>query len=87
MQQLESSPYLITAIFEAAKTDGVSLTSFRDFQSLYVDELLGGRVNLRYNSALEEVAPSLLLRRGLLRVLHESASNVGGKVTSHCSRE
>jgi serine/threonine-protein kinase RsbW len=79
VQQLESSPYLITAIFEAAKASGVSLTSFRDFQTLYVDELLGGRAGRRLNSALEEVAPSLVLRRGLLRVLHESASTPGGK--------
>ncbi|HEX3558592.1 MAG TPA: ATP-binding protein [Pyrinomonadaceae bacterium] len=79
VQQLESSPYLITAVFEAAKGAGVSLSSFREFQSLYVDELMGGRVNRRYNSVLEEVAPSLALRRGLLRALQESASNVGGK--------
>src|SRR5205807_5853121 len=45
VQQLESSPYLITALFEAARAAGVALTSFRDFQSLYVDELMGGRVN------------------------------------------
>jgi serine/threonine-protein kinase RsbW len=79
VQQLESSPYLINAIFEAARASGAQLTSFRDFQTLYVDELLGGRVNRRYNSVLEEVAPLLALRRGLLRVLHESASNPGGK--------
>ena len=40
---------------------------------------MGGRVNRRYNSVLEEVAPLLALRRGLLRVLHESALSVGGK--------
>jgi serine/threonine-protein kinase RsbW len=79
VQQLESNPYLITAVFEAARAEGVSLTSFREFQTLYVDELLGGRVNRRLNSVLEEVAPSLVLRRGLLRVLHESASTPGGK--------
>jgi len=79
VQQLESNPYLITAIFEAARSGGVSLTSFRDFQTLYVDELLGGRVNRRFSSVLEEIAPSLTLRRGLLRVLNESASAPGGK--------
>src|SRR5438270_4228875 len=57
VQQTESSPYLITALFEAARSAGASLASFRDFQTLYVDELMGGRVNRRYNSVLEEVAP------------------------------
>src|SRR3989440_2483223 len=79
VQQLESSPYLITALVEAAKSREASLASFRDFQSLYVDELLGGRIHRRFAAVLEEVAPSLPLRRNLLRVLHESSSNVGGK--------
>jgi serine/threonine-protein kinase RsbW len=77
VQQLEASPYLISALFDAAHAAGATLSSFRDFQSLYVDELLGGRVQRRFTSVLEEVAPSLGLRRGLLRVLYESVS--GGK--------
>jgi serine/threonine-protein kinase RsbW len=79
IQQLESSPYLINALIEAARAGGLQLSSFRDFQSLYVDELLGGRIYRRYNSVLEEIAPSLTLRRSLLRVLHESASSAAGK--------
>src|SRR2546423_1136796 len=79
VQQLESSPYLITALVEAARGRESALASFRDFQSLYVDELLGGRIHRRFAAVLEEVAPSLPLRRNLLRVLHESSSNVGGK--------
>ena len=79
VHQLESSPYLITALVEAAKSREASLASFRDFQSLYVDELLGGRIHRRFAAVLEEVAPSLPLRRNLLRVLQESSSNLGGK--------
>jgi serine/threonine-protein kinase RsbW len=79
VEQLEASPYLITSIVEAAAAAGSTLASFRDFQSLYVDELLGGRVGRRFNATLNEFAPSPLLRRNLLRVLHESASVAGGK--------
>jgi serine/threonine-protein kinase RsbW len=79
VQQLEASPYLITSIVEAAAAAGSSLSSFRDFQSLYVDELLGGRMGRRLNAVLAELAPSPPLRRNLLRVLHESASVAGGK--------
>jgi serine/threonine-protein kinase RsbW len=79
VQQLEASPYLINALFDAAHAAGARLASFRDFQSLYVDELLGGRVQRRYNTMLEEAAPSLGLRRALLRVLYESVSGAGGK--------
>jgi serine/threonine-protein kinase RsbW len=79
VQQLEASPYLITSIVEAAAAAGSSLNSFRDFQSLYVDELLGGRVGRRFGAVLAELAPSPSLRRNLLRVMHESASAPGGK--------
>ncbi|MFL6284090.1 MAG: ATP-binding protein [Pyrinomonadaceae bacterium] len=79
VQQLEASPYLINAIVEAAAAAGSSLSSFRDFQSLYVDELLGGRVGRRFGAVLAELAPSPPLRRNLLRVMHESASVAGGK--------
>ncbi|MBV8860053.1 MAG: ATP-binding protein [Acidobacteria bacterium] len=80
VQQLEASPYLINAILDAARAKGAGLTSFREFQGLYVDELLGGRVGRRYASVLEDVAATPALRRGLLRVLYESAAHPTGKV-------
>ncbi|MDT5159641.1 MAG: serine/threonine-protein kinase RsbW [Acidobacteriota bacterium] len=79
VQQFESSPYLINALLDAARAGGTHLSSFREFQTLYVDELLGGRIHRRFNHVLEEVAPSLTLRRNLLRVLYESASSSAGK--------
>lgn len=79
VQQLEASPCLITALLEAARAAGSRLTSFRDFQSLYVDELLGGRLFRRYNSVLEDVAPSPAERRGLLRVLYDATASGGAK--------
>jgi len=79
VQQLEGSPAFITSLVRAAQVKGSSLESFRDFQTLYVDELMGGGIHRRFGSVLEEVAPAPGLRRGLLRVLHESATNVGGK--------
>lgn len=79
VQQLEGSPYLIAAVLDAARASEAGLTSFRDFQKLYVDELLGGRVGRRYAAVLEDVAATPALRRGLLRVLHEAAANPTGK--------
>jgi serine/threonine-protein kinase RsbW len=79
VRQFEGSPYFITALVQAAQGQAASLNSFREFQQLYVDELMGGQINRRFSSVLEEVAPSVVLRRALLRVLHESAGNVGGK--------
>jgi serine/threonine-protein kinase RsbW len=79
VEQSESNAYLLSSFVQAARGAGLSLNSFREFQQLYVDELLGGRINRRFGAALEEVASGPVLRRGLLRVLHESAANAGGK--------
>jgi serine/threonine-protein kinase RsbW len=79
VQQFESNPSNMTALMQSARSGGVALDHFREFQSLYVDELMGGRVSRRYNAVLEEVTPSPAARRNLLRLLHESALNAGGK--------
>jgi serine/threonine-protein kinase RsbW len=79
VQQTEGSPWLVTSLVRAARGAGASLASYREFQQLYVDELMGGRVHRRFGAALEEVAPAPAARRGLLRALHESASSAGGK--------
>ena len=79
VQQFGGNPFYISTFLQSARRVGVSLTSFLECQKLYVDELLGGRVNRRFNNVLEEVAPALTTRRALIRVLHDSAVNAGGK--------
>lgn len=78
-QQLAGKPFFISAVLQAAQSAGASLASFRDGQQLYVNELMGGRINRYFNSLLEEIAPAPATRRALVRMLHESAENVGGK--------
>lgn len=78
-QQFGGSPFYVSAFLQAATRTGVELTSFLNCQKLYVDELLGGRTNRRFNAILEEIAPVLTTRRALVRVLHDSAVNAGGK--------
>jgi serine/threonine-protein kinase RsbW len=79
VQQLAGSPFYISSFVQAAQRSGVELTSFLNCQRLYVDELLGGRISRRFGAILEEIAPVLTTRRALVRVLHDSAVNAGGK--------
>jgi hypothetical protein len=62
----------MTAFIRAAHEKEQSLTSYRDCERLYVDELMGGRINRYYASLLEEIVPHPELRRGLIRILYES---------------
>ena len=45
-------PFYIASFMYAARRDNVSLTSFLECQKIYVDEILGGRINSRFNSIL-----------------------------------
>ena len=75
VQQLGASPFFINAVVRAARDRKTPLTSFRNCQQLYVDELLGGRIHQHFASILDQVAPHPQMRRTLLRVLHETASS------------
>ena len=79
VQLFDGSPFYIASFMYAAHRDNVSLTSFLDCQKLYVDEILGGRINRHFNSILEELTPTVTTRRALIRLLHDAATNAGGK--------
>lgn len=78
-QQTNGNPLFITSIMRAAREKGIALTSFRNCQQLYVDELMGGRIKRHFASILEEIAPVVATRRALVRVLYESMQNEQGR--------
>ncbi|HUE81967.1 MAG TPA: ATP-binding protein [Pyrinomonadaceae bacterium] len=72
-QQLECSPFFITSIFQAAREKNSSLTTYRDCEQLYVDDLMGGHIHRLFSSILESIVPGAETRRALVRVLYEAA--------------
>ncbi|MEP6568131.1 MAG: ATP-binding protein [Acidobacteriota bacterium] len=72
VQQLEGSPFFITAMIEAARQDHVALDSYLACERLYVDELMGGRLNRYFSSVLECVAPEPQARAAVVRLLCEA---------------
>ncbi|HEV2765548.1 MAG TPA: ATP-binding protein, partial [Pyrinomonadaceae bacterium] len=86
VQQFEGNAFHVTALLRAADETGTPLTSYRDCQQLYTNELMGGRINRRFNSLLERVAPSQAVRRSVVRSLHEAATNVGGRAPAEAWR-
>ncbi|HEX3280897.1 MAG TPA: hypothetical protein VHR36_06660, partial [Pyrinomonadaceae bacterium] len=71
-QQFEASPFLISSMLLAAREKHLALNSYFDCERLYVDELLGGRLNHCFASILENVAPDPIVRSALIRLLSES---------------
>lgn len=81
VQQFDCSPFFVSAFIQAAHEKRQSLTTYLDCERLYVDELMGGRINRYYGSLLEEIAPDPELRRALIRVLYESTLAVGHRAS------
>lgn len=81
VQQFECSPFFMTAFIQAAHERDQPLTSYLACEKLYVDELMGGRINRYYTSLLEEIAPDPELRKGLIRVLYESTLAAGHRAS------
>ncbi len=78
-EQCDGNPSLVTSIILDAQEKHALLNSFLTCQQLYVDELMGGRVNRHYVALLEGIAPQPSTRRTLVRLLYEAMSNDSGK--------
>jgi serine/threonine-protein kinase RsbW len=72
VQQFNRSPFFITIFLQAARERNVALASYLDCERLYVEELLGGRIQSHFSDLLEETAPSAETRLALIRLLWEA---------------
>ena len=72
VQQFGCSAFFITIFVQAAREKNTGLMSYLDCERLYVDELLGGRIQNHFADLLEEIAPTTDLRHALVRLLWES---------------
>lgn len=84
VQQMQGSPFLMMAMLQAAHDKHVALDSYLAFERLYVDELLGGRLNRYFATSLEDIVPDVEIRRTIVRLLCEAvpAGNRNASVTS-----
>lgn len=72
VQQLEGSPFFISAMLRAASEKHLALDSYLACERLYVDELMGGRLHRYFSSVLEHIAPDPETRALLIRLLCEA---------------
>jgi serine/threonine-protein kinase RsbW len=71
-QQLEGSPFFVTAMLQAAREKHLPLDSYLSCERFYVDELLGGRLHRYFTAVLERIAPEPEGRRAVVRLLCEA---------------
>jgi serine/threonine-protein kinase RsbW len=79
VQELKGRPFFLTALLRAAQEAKEDLDSFLACQRLYVDELLGGRINRRFAEVWERIVPNGAMRRAFVRALYETANAVQGQ--------
>ena len=50
VQQFDCSPFFVSALLQSARERNVSLNTYLDCEQLYVDELMGGRIQRYFAS-------------------------------------
>jgi serine/threonine-protein kinase RsbW len=74
VHQLEGSPFFFNAVMKAAQEKNLSLDSYFACERLYVDELLGGRLNRWFSSRLDRIVPDPENKRAVISLLCEAPS-------------
>jgi serine/threonine-protein kinase RsbW len=69
VQQLNCDAFYIRAILNAAASAGASLKTFIEFERVYTNEVLNGRIGHYLNELLRDVAPSSREGRAVLEAL------------------
>ncbi len=69
IQQLNRDLFYIRALIDAASSRGASLKTFMEFEHVYTEEVLSGRINHYLGALFREVAPDSQERRAALEAL------------------
>ncbi|HLG15008.1 MAG TPA: ATP-binding protein [Blastocatellia bacterium] len=72
VQQLNRDLFYIRALVDAASSGGHSLRTFMEFERVYTDEVLRGRIGGYFDALLRELAPEWAWRRAVLDSLLRS---------------
>lgn len=70
IQQLGHDLFYIRAIIDAAASRYLSLKTFMEFERLYTEEILNGRIGHYIGAVLRDVAPSANARRAAIEALN-----------------
>ena len=70
IQQLGRDLFYIRAVLDAAAARGAGLKTFMDFERVYTDEVLSGRINHYLCALLRDVAPSSRQQRAAIEALN-----------------
>jgi serine/threonine-protein kinase RsbW len=86
IQQLGHDLFYIRAIIDAAASRHLSLKTFMEFERLYTEEVLNGRIGHYIGAVLRDVAPSANARRATLEALN-FAIEAGSPVATDSVKE
>ncbi|HJQ22418.1 MAG TPA: ATP-binding protein [Blastocatellia bacterium] len=70
IQQLGRDLFYIRAVLDAAAARGAGLKTFMDFERVYTDEVLSGRINHYLCALLRDVAPNSRQQRAAIEALN-----------------
>ncbi|MGI8812530.1 MAG: ATP-binding protein [Pyrinomonadaceae bacterium] len=71
VEQCGRRPARIEALLRTAMERRTSLSSFRDVERVYVDEVIGGRMARRFDRVMDDATSKPQVRKHILAVLHD----------------
>jgi serine/threonine-protein kinase RsbW len=77
--QFGGRPSLIRSIVNAARESGRALESFRDFELVYVEEILTGEIGNNFDEVFKQAAPDPAVRQKLIELLYFAAEPQNGR--------
>lgn len=69
--QLQGDPAFMNSLFSSAAEKGVDLESFQAFETVYADEIFGGRISRQIDNMFDSIDPDTAAQNHLIGMLSE----------------
>ncbi len=75
VNQFHSNPAWISAVIFAARERGIKLTTYQNFEKIYISELLGGRIGRKLDEVFDEISENPETQKEIISLLKSFQEN------------
>lgn len=80
-RQFDGNPTFIKFLLKSAEEKNAALDSFRQVETLYTDELFGGKIGKFYDSVFQNIIPKVETRKNIIKLLYNALTIEREKVS------
>ncbi len=79
--QLQGDPAFINSVFASAAEKGIGFESFRQFETVYADEIFGGRISRHFDAIFNSLVPDAAAQDRLIGMIADLLGSETGKAS------